>query len=414
MNLPPLRRTAPVAAALALLLGLTACAPGSSAPAASADPDVHDSDAAGSDSHGIDGGAAAEVASPAIALVVADERGELTVLDLETEERSTLATGRGDVRGILGDGRLVYRVHGAAGGTTVEVFDTARWTVPHGDHSHSFRGEPQLLGALDGHGEVQVAAGAQRATVAFAGGEVILLAHDELGEGLEAAPTATVNAAGPVGVLADHLLVPTPAASIEVVDPAGYPVPGAEAPCAQASDVDMTRVGAVFACAEGAVLFTREVGGAIASEVIPYPAGATAATKLSGRADRPDLAGVAGAGGAWLLDVRRRQWMLLPSDVPLLRAVALGDDESRTVAIDAEGRMRVLASDGAVLARTDPLLAASLADPVLRDRVQLSVDAHHAYVTDPATGAVHEIDHGDGRVTRTFPDLDPWFVQQVG
>jgi hypothetical protein len=42
------------------------------------------------------------------------------------------------------------------------------------------------------------------------------------------------------------------------------------------------------------------------------------------------------------------------------------------------------------------------------------VDAHHAYVTDPATGAVHEIDHGDGRVTRTFTDLDPWFVQQVG
>jgi hypothetical protein len=67
-----------------------------------------------------------------------------------------------------------------------------------------------------------------------------------------------------------------------------------------------------------------------------------------------------------------------------------------------------------VLVRTEPLLAASVADPLLRDRVQLLVAARHAYVTDPATGDVHEIDHGDGRVTRTFGDLDPWFIQQVG
>jgi hypothetical protein len=106
--------------------------------------------------------------------------------------------------------------------------------------------------------------------------------------------------------------------------------------------------------------------------------------------------------------------MLLPSDVPLLQAAALGDDDSRTVVIDADGRVRVLAADGAVLARTEPLLAASVADPALRDRVQLLVDARHAYVIDPATGVVHEIDHGDGTVTRTFTDLDPWFVQQVG
>ena len=406
MNPPP-RRTASVAATLTLSLAFTACAPAAApAPAAPA--------ATASDAHGIDAGGAAEVASPARALVIADGRGELTLLDLATEERSTLAPGRSGIAGLFGDGRLVYRAHDVEGGTAVEVFDSARWTVPHGDHTHSFRGAPQTLGTLEGEGDVTVVAGEQRATVAFAGGELVLLAHDALGEGLEVAPHVTADTSGPVAFLAEHLLVPTAGATIELLDPAGDRVPGVAVPCTDPSDADLTRVGAVFSCAEGAVLFTREVGGTIAAETIPYPVNATPTSSLSGRADRPDLAGVAGEQGAWLLDVRQRQWMLLPSDVPLLRAVALGDDDSRTVVIDADGRVRVLAADGAVLARTEPLLAPSVADPALRDRVQLLVDARHAYVTDPATGVVHEIDHGDGTVTRTFTDLDPWFVQPVG
>lgn len=401
---PPLHRTASVAAVLTLLLASTACAPAAPPTPAATAPDAH----------GIDAGGAAEVASPARALVIADGRGELTLLDLATEERSTLAPGRDDVTGVFGDGRLAYRAHDTEGGTAVEVFDSARWTVPHGDHTHSFRGASQTLGILEGEGDITVVAGEQRATIAFAGGELVLLAHDALAEGLEAAPRVTVDAAGPVVPLAGHLLVPTAGATIELLDPAGDRVPDAAVPCADPRDVDLTRVGAVFSCAEGAVLFSREVGGAVAGEAIPYPANTLPTGSLSGRADRPDLAGVAGEQGAWLLDVRQRRWMLLPSDVPLLQVAALGDDDSRTVVIDADGRVRVLAADGAVLARSEPLLAASVTDPALRDRVQLLVDAQHAYVSDPATGAVHEIDHGDGTVARTFADLDPWSVQQVG
>jgi hypothetical protein len=405
MTLLPPHRTAPAAAALALLLGVTACAPvAAPAPTASAAPDAH----------GIGGGGAAEVAAPASALVIADRRGGLTLLDLDTEKRSELARGRDDVDGVFGDGRLVYRALDEAGVTSVEVIDTARWTVPHGDHTHSFLGEPRLLGVLEGEGGARVTGGGQQTALAFEGGEVVVLVHDDLSAGLPDAPRVTVAAVGPVMPFAGLLLVPTADETIEVSDPAGDPVPGGGAPCAGASDADVTRVGAVFACADGAVLFTREVGGSVAAETIPYPAGAAPATALSGRPDRPDLAGIAGDRGAWLLDVRQRQWTLLPSDVPLLRAVALGDDDSRTVAVDADGRVRVLAPDGTVLVRTEPLLAASLADPVLRERVQLIADAAHAYVTDPATGSVHEIDHGDARVTRTFADLDPLFLQQVG
>lgn len=406
MNLSTLRRAALLPSALAVLLAAAACAP--SAPAGSGPSE------SATDAHGIDAGSAAEVASPALALVTADARGELTLLDLDTEERAVLMPGRADATHIFGDGRLVYRANDTGDHTEVEVFDTARWTVPHGDHTHSFRGEPHLVGTIAGPGVASVARGEQRATLGFDGGEVIVLAHDELDAGVDAAPRVQVAAAGPVVSFAGHLFVPAAAGSIAIIDPGGATVAGAEVPCAGASDADVTRVGVVFACADGAALFTREVGGTVTAESIPLPAGAEAAAELSGRADRPDLAGVARDQGAWLLDVRARRWVLIPSDAPLVRAVALGDDANRTIALDAEGSVRVLAPDGTVIARTEPLLAASLHDPALRDRVHLIVDAQHAYVSDPATGSVHEIDHGDGRLTRTFPDLDPWSLQQVG
>ena len=400
-----------VAATAVLLFGLLAT-PACAAPVSSGESDA--ASAPASDSHGVDAGTAAEVASPALALVVADDEGQVTLLDLETEKRDEIAEARADAVSVDSDGRLVYVARDEGQGrTTIDVIDTARWTVPHGDHTHSFRGEPQLLGALEGSGDATVTAGAQRATISFGGGDLVVLAHDDLAASFTDAARTGIRAAGPVVPFADHLLAATDT-GIEVTDATGAPVPALATSCTAASDADLTRVGAVFACAEGAVLFTREVGGALAVEPLAYPAGAPAAIELTGRADRPDLAGVAGDQGAWLLDVRERQWTLLPTDVPLVRAAAIGDDDERTAAIDAEGRVRILSSDGTVLARTEPLLAASVADPALRDRVQLIVDAEHAYVSDPTAGAVHEIDHDDAVVTRTFTDLDPWLLRQVG
>ncbi|MCK2035325.1 ABC transporter [Microbacterium sp. SSW1-49] len=400
----PRRAPARSAALLVVLLTLTAC--GTSRPAAET-PDAPTADA-----HRIDGAGAAEVAAPARALVISGDDGAAILLDLETEERATLADARGDLVSIQSDGRLLYLAHGAGDRTSVDVIDTARWTVPHGDHSHSFRGEPRLLGTLDGGGIPRVAAGAQRAALHF-DDEVVTLAHDDLVDGLDAAPRIGAAATGPVVPFAGRLLVPT-GGGIQVADDDGTAVPGDAIPCTAPTDVDITRVGAVFSCAEGAVLFTRAVGGVVVGESIPYPAGAAPATQLSGRTDRPDLAGVA-ADGAWLLDVRQRTWTPLVSEVPLVRAAAVGDDDGRTVAIDAEGRIRVLASDGAVLARTEPLVAASLGDAASRDRVQLIIDGQYAYVSDPVAGVVHELDHRDDlRVARTFTDLDPWFVELVG
>lgn len=395
------------AAALAAALALTSCAasePVNSPPSAA--PALPPSD-------GVDGGGASEVASPALGLVIADDRGELTLLDLDTEERTTLAAGRAQVSVVGGSGRFVHVLRHDGDETAVDIVDSGRWTVPHGDHSHSFAGVAGAVGSVDGTGEPEVRVGDTATGIRF-GDDLALLDHEAPAE-LENAARITLPASadGPALPFAGHLLAAT-ADAVEILDADGTPA-GVSAPCTRPADADITRVGAVFACGAGAVLVTREIGGALAAESIPYPVGSPAPTvDLAGRADRPDLAGIAGDEGAWLLDVRAREWTLLPTEVPVLRAAAVGDDDSRTVVVSTDGVVRILADDGSELARTAPLLAASVADEELRDRVQLIVDAGHAYVTDPATRTVHEIDHADGTVTRSFDDLDALHLQLVG
>lgn len=395
-------RTLVLASLLSATLAVTSCA-ASDAPAPASSAAVAPND-------GVDGGGAAEVASPALALVIADADGELTLLDLETEERSTLADADADA--VLGVGRFAHLIDVDGDRTRVDIIDSGRWTVPHGDHSHSFLGDAGVIGSVEGTGPADIRVGDTATAIRF-GREVAFVDHERLA-GIEDAPriTLSVDPTGPVVPFSGHLLAAT-GETIQIFDADGTAT-GITAPCASATDADLTRVGAVFTCDAGAVLVTREVGGTLAAEPLPYPAGSAPTSDLAGRADRPDLAGVAAEQGAWLLDVRAREWMLLATDTPLLRAAAVGDDDSRTVAIATDGTVRMLAPDGTELARTEPLLAASVSDPALRDRVQLLVDAHHAYVSDPATRAVLEIDHADGAVTRTLDGLDPHRIQLVG
>lgn len=358
---------------------------------------------------GVDGGGAAEVSSPASALLIADETGAITILDLDTEQREEIA-GHGVVHG---QGRFGYRAQTDGEETVVELVDSGRWTVPHGDHSHSFRGQSRIAGTIEG-----TAADGPRTTVGdhatavLFDDELAVLDHETAGR---EDPVLVPRPAGAEIVVpfVGHLLAAS-ATTVDVLDDTGAST-GTSAPCTAPTDADITRVGAVIACADGAVLVSREVGGALVAESIPHQGGAPAANALHGRADRPDLAGVAGDRGAWLLDTRARTWTLLPTDAALLTASAIGDDEGRTVVVADDGTVRVLAADGIEIARTAPLVAASAADPAARSRITLLVGAAHAYVSDPAAGEIHEIDHRDGAVvTRTFADVDPWHVQLVG
>lgn len=418
-RLPPRSRSACVAAAAIALVSLTGCAASGVSPTPATAPT--------GDTHGYVEGAE-ELTEAQLSLVLGGRDGAVTMLDLVTEEQTALQDAAdADVIGLSGDGRFLFRVARSDAAeyseeTSVDIVDSGVWTVEHGDHFHYYRAEPRTIGAVTGSGPAVVHTADRRTAVTFPeSGEVVVLDHDDLGDGV-IGDSQRLSITPHTGALAlpygGGILVTSPdaagvPASVEAIGPDGI---SASAPCAAASSATLTRVGAVFTCATGAVLFTV-AGDEVIFEEIASPAGATAppATALQGRTGRPAVAGIAGDEGAWRLDSRAREWIFLPTDTPLVAASAVSDDADLTVAVAATGRIIVLDAAGSVLATTEPVLAASTADSATTAQVRLIVDAQRAYVSDPAQNRILEIDYRDGaRIARTFSVADATFLEQVG
>lgn len=382
--------------------------------------------------HGYVAGAE-EAGEAQLSLALIDGAGAVTVRDLLTEESvpvdgSGTKTPNAAVE-VVGDGRFVYVVHGGTENgaddtaeVTVQVVDTGVWTVDHEDHMHYYRAEPAVVGEITGPGAPAIESNDGHTAVLFAGSsKLALLSHAALGKGeIDTAWVDVDSHAGGFAVpFGGHLIVSDSAgagAQVRALSMDGTPDGDALAACPSPQHAVVTRVGLVASCADGAVLVTESKGELVA-EHVAYPAGIAApAGALDGRAGRPSVAGIAGAAdvaatpdepatstGAWRFDARARSWVFLPSDVPLVRVSAVADDLQLSVAIDEAGRVRVLDEAGAVIAQSEPLVAASLADEATRGTLRLVVDAQRAYVFGPAEGAVFEIDYRDAaRVARTF------------
>lgn len=368
---------------------------------------------------------AVELSEAQLSLVSGSSDGALTVLDLVSEvESEFLQPTESNVVDVTGDGRFLFRVEQTDAETSVQVVNSGVWTVEHGDHFHYHRTDPRTIGSVTGTGPAVVHTADRRTAITFPeSGEVVVLAHDDLEEGSIGTPER-MSIKPHTGALAlpfgGALLVTAPdevgsPSTVEVITADGD-APLATTPCADATSATLTRVGAVFTCAIGAVLATVS-DGEITLEAIPYPAGVDAppATSLQGRAGRPSVAGIAGAMGAWRLDTRTREWVFLPRDTPLLTVSAVSDDANLTVAVDSTGRILVFDATGATLAVTEPVLAESVANPLAKSHVRLIVDAQRAYVSDPAQNRVLEIDYRDNaRIARTFTVSDATFLEQVG
>jgi hypothetical protein len=296
------------------------------------------------------------------------------------------------------------------------------------------------VGTLDGTGPAQVASNTSLTTVYFSEtGERIVLDRDALGTGEidELSRTSTEPHDGLMvpfgsGALATVVDSQAVASAIEVLDAAGDAT-GQVADCVSAAGTISTPLGQVFGCESGALLVTEagqagSAGGgegdegsegsesgesnegaasAVSFEQIPYPEGVTEAERaveFRARPGRPTVAAVAGTTGAWLLDTRERSWTLLRTETPLLQVSAVDDSDEHVVALDITGRILTLdATTGATVAATEPLLAASIADPALLAGVELTVDTTRAYINSPAEGRVYEIDYADSaRIARAF------------
>lgn len=391
-------RRAPIALLPALALTLAGCQTAPAAP----DPEPDD--------HGAIAGAT-ELAEPALHLTSITPSGVVEHLDLLDETSETL----GEIAppsSLETDGRFLYA--GNDGG--VEIVDSGVWTWNHIDHFHYYEAPAAMLGELDGAGAPTVVASDVGAGVHFDGGEAVLLDLDALKDGRieERFRLDVPSGPGMVVPLPTGALV-TDAGSLRHVDATGAELE--TVPCAEPAGSIATNVGVVVGCSDGAVLAVTDADGTT-FERIPYPDGAEdRAVSFDAREGRPTVAGLTGGDAFWLLDTRERTWTRIDVGEPLARVSAVDDADQHVVALTEAGEVLVIdGGTGETLARTEPLVAASLADPAFAAGVTLQIDPNRTYLNGPAENVMFEIDHADAaRIARTFETTDaPAFVAETG
>lgn len=387
-------RSAALGAALALTL--SACSGAASPVADSTDTDAE---------HGYVAGAA-ELSEPQLSLVYASAEGETAVLNLLTEETEVLAASE-PITALAGNGRHVVRSHA----DSVSVIDSGIWTVDHADHFHYYSAALREFDPIAAAGAVAIST--SQLTIAGSG-KTLVFGTDAASSGDLTELGAIETGEGVIAHLAGNVLVASEA-RIAAFAADGADVDSLDAVCTDPADAVVTRVGAVFSCAEGAVLVTADDAGELAAASFPYPAGAARALEFDQRVGRPSIAGVSTDGtGVWHLNSRSGAWTFVPTATPLATVSAVSDDADLLVGVDVEGRVTVLDLAGAVLGQSEPIVAVSVSDEA--GSVRLIVDAQRAYVTGPLENTIFEIDYRDGaRIARQFTtDFAPDFAEQVG
>ncbi|ANN17085.1 hypothetical protein SD37_16485 [Amycolatopsis orientalis] len=348
---------------------------------------------------------AEEAAEAQSRLIVADTAsGAVRVVDLITEE--VHETGRVDgVRALTGDGRFGYLTGGDG---SVRVVDSGAWMVDHGDHVHYYRAKPREVGVAPGKQPLSAYSDPVASAVSFSDGTAVVLDRALLDKGSVAELGRIVRephdgVAVPYGkqILASVADPGTKYGNrVRVHDRQGKPVAEIGQPCPELRGQAVTRRGVVFGCADGALLVT-EKDGAFTGEKIPYPPEAAARERATGFSHRPGgttLVAKAGDGGVWSLDVGRRTWRYLETG-PVAAVNAVGEG-GPVLVLSRDGKLR--AFDGATGKEQAqiPLLppeAAAAATP------SVQVDTTRAYVNNPHSGEVYEIDYNDNlRRARTL------------
>lgn len=373
------RSTPAVGTALGLTLLLTAC---------STDPATPGASATTARPHGYVEGAR-EAREPQVRLLAVGPDGQATIHDLLTDESSGLDDVDAPTHAAT-DGRFLV----TSDDDRTTITDGGAWTVDHGDHTHYYAAEPRVVGHVGRGGAVDVHSSETATTLTWPDrGQAVALDREALGQGeVEEVLRVEASVLLPFG---DRFVAGNDD-TVTVLDDAGRAV-GDPVACPEPAGGIVTRAGAVVGCADGAVVVDED-----SATSVPLPEGRTdRPTSFAARAGRPTVAGVAGDGGAWLLDARERSWQHVASERPLRAVTAVDDADGHVVAVDDTGRVVVVAtadptSTSGRTATTDPLVTAD--SPAL-----LQVDAQRAYVADPTTGSVHEIDFADdARVARTI------------
>lgn len=360
------------------------------------------------DGHGAIAGAR-ELSEPALHLTSIGTDGAVHHLDL-IDEQSELLGEIAPADTLDSEGRFLFA--GREG--EVSIIDSGVWTWNHIDHFHYYEAPSRILGELEGSGAPRTVTSDLGVGVYFDGGdhgddrsgEAVLLDFDALKKG-DIVESFRLDLDAPGSLVAPipggALIADARAGEIRRVDASGTELD--TTPCTEPAGSITTNVGVVVGCADGAVLAVSDAAGTTL-ERVPYPEGGPSrALSFANREGRPTVAGRTESSAFWLLDTRERSWTAHDAGEPIVRVTAVDDADDTVVALAADGSVIVISgATGGQLSRTEPLVAASVADPALMAGVDLVADQRRTYLNGPAERTLFELDPADGgRVARSFP-----------
>ncbi|MFD5897815.1 hypothetical protein [Streptomyces sp. NPDC060366] len=357
---------------------------------------------------------AEETAEQQPRLVLADAgTGAVGVLDLITEDITPLKRTDG-VRGLRADGRFAYLRTGSA----THVVDTGTWMVDHGDHVHYYRAGIRDVGPIGAADTARIHSDPAVTAVSSARGAGELFDRKRLESGTVPRGRALPGTdGGAIVPYKEHLLVASAGAgrdTVEVRDRDGARVVTLEEPCAEARGEAVTRRGAVFGCADGALLVSEDKG-TFGAEKIAYGEDVSAsdrAVDFRHRAGSTTLAARSGDEAVWILDVTDRAWTRIRTG-PVVAANTAGEG-APLLALGRDGALS--AYDIATGKRTvrKELLTKEAASGTASAVIE--IDTTRAYINDAAAKKVYEIDYNDRlRLARTFPlGFAPTYMVETG
>ncbi|MBC6470196.1 hypothetical protein HKK74_32605 [Actinomadura alba] len=342
---------------------------------------------------------AEETAEAQWRLVLADDSGTAHLLDPATE-KVTEATRTGGITDVESDGRFAY----LATSSGVRVFDSGVWTGDHGDHVHYYRAATRVIGeyqtgtAPDASTTV---AGDPAITALTTGDEAHVVDRKALESGRV---SVTMRSRGRAALAyAEHVLVAATDGAdgtVTIYGRDGRPAGRIQESCPAPRGQAITRRGAVFGCADGALVVTGR-GTELSGKKIAYPGRVTEDERAMAFHHRPGtavLAAKAGRDGIWILNIAAGEWTRVHSGPAA--AVSGTGEGSPVLMLGEEGRLRSYDPEtGEALASTELIkrVRQGKPSPVIR------ANTARAYVNDPAANAVYEIDYKDDlRLARTF------------
>lgn len=403
-----IRTTRPRPSALGVLgLGLSvvllaACADGGSTAAPATDPSP--ADAAATETTP----AATEVATAKPRLVLTYDGG-VQVLDADTLELVADLPLEGFNRvNAAGDNRHV--LVSTTGG--FQVLDAGTWSEPHGDHSHSYTSDPVLTDVVwsaEKPGHVVPHEG-RTALFDDGTGTITVLDSGEVGDaGADVRTLSTPSAHHGVAVeLTDGTLVVSEGTEdartgIRVLDATGTEVAASDQCPGVHGEAVAADEAVVIGCEDGAVVYA---GGSIQKVTAPDAYGRIG--NQSGTEESPIVLGdyksdpdaeLERPTRVSLIDTRDATLRLvdLPSSYTF-RSLARGE-EGEALVLGTDGALHVIDPESGTLVRSIPVVDAwEEPDEWQSPRPAVTVLDGTAYVTDPATNAVHAVDVVTGEV----------------